>query len=113
MHEFSICQNIIQIVDQKLNQVSQTRVEKIILTIGKLAAIDIESLKFWFPVAVKSTSLDSATIEVTEIEGSAQCISCHQQFDLEKLYQACPFCNSYDRKILSGMEMLVQKIQLK
>ncbi|MCF6765678.1 hydrogenase maturation nickel metallochaperone HypA [Thiotrichales bacterium 19S3-7] len=111
MHEFSICQSIIQIVSNQL-ETESPKVEKIILTIGQLAAIDTESLKFWFPVAARNTKVDSAELDISISKGRAKCQTCKQKFDLEKLYQACTFCHSYDREVLSGMEMLVNKIQL-
>lgn len=116
MHEFSLCQNIIQIAETQLASykanAKANKINKIVLTIGKLAAVDLESLKFWFPVACQDTVLDGVILEIIEPEAEAKCLNCNKHFKLLNLMQACPDCGSYEREILKGQEIMVDQIQL-
>lgn len=112
MHEFSLCEGIIKQVSRAnagvLDNVSQIKIE-----IGKLSGVDLESLVFWFPVVAEKLACGQVQLEVTEIEGSALCTKCNQQFFLTNLYDACPHCKTYgDYQILQGRELLVKSFSL-
>ncbi|MBK2125199.1 hydrogenase maturation nickel metallochaperone HypA [Fangia hongkongensis] len=112
MHEFSLCQGIIDILNKEEVLTDATAVSKINLSIGKLSGVDIESLKFWFPVAAKNTPLESAELLVSEEPAKAKCESCEICYEIEQYYSACPLCGSYEKHILSGQEMLVKNVEV-
>ncbi len=115
MHEFSLCQSVIKIVSDQLikkKYKSTNKINKVILSIGEIAGVDIESIRFWFPVVAKDTLLEKAQLEVKLKEGKALCLRCNYVYRLFKLYQACPNCESYEKHILSGQEMLVKNIEM-
>ncbi len=109
MHEFSLCQNIANIVTTHAQKENKS-VKKIILKVGDLAGVDIESLCFWFPVAIKDTDIKDTKLELVHEKGYAKCQDCSQEFNLTQLYQACPNCESFHKEILKGQELLVQSI---
>lgn len=109
MHEFSLCQNIANIVIDNAQKENRL-VKEIVLKIGELAGVDVESLSFWFPVAVKDTDIKDAKLRLEYQKGEAQCNNCSEIYGLSQLYQSCPKCESYDKKILKGQELLVESI---
>ena len=61
MHEMSVALGIVKIAEDETAKAKANRVDLIELEIGTLAGIELESLDFVWPVAVKDTVLEKAT----------------------------------------------------
>jgi len=109
MHEFSLCQSVISIAKKAAIDNSK-EVSKVVVKIGNLAGVDIESLEFWFPVAAKESILEQAKLEIIHEQAIAKCKTCEHEFELTKLYEQCPNCGSFEKDILKGKDMLVESI---
>ena len=109
MHEFSLCQNIVSIVTTNAKN-NLPKIKKIVIKVGDLASVDLESLCFWFPIATKNTLINNAILSVKHEQGKALCNQCDNKYSLNQLYQACPNCGSYDKQITAGQEFLVESI---
>ena len=114
MHEFSLCQNIVRTVNDHLkeNKLTHKSVHKVVLSVGELAGVDIASLSFWFPVVCRDTLLDEAEFEIITESASAECLSCQKSFTIKHRYDACPHCQSYEKKVLSGENMIIKNIEV-
>lgn len=111
MHEFSLCQSISRIIDEAIVD-RDVKVRKVVLAIGDLAGVDVDSLLFWFPVACKDKIYADVLVEVAPVQADMRCLNCHQVSELKTLYDACPHCQSYEREIISGREMYVKNIEV-
>ncbi|WP_395946651.1 hydrogenase maturation nickel metallochaperone HypA [Caedibacter taeniospiralis] len=113
MHEFSLCQRVISIVLKKTQEMDQDakKVSAITLRIGQLAGVDVESMQFWFPVAAKNTSLSGASLKILIKSARACCVTCNNEYEVVQFYAACPQCQSYEKDIICGREMLVDHIE--
>ncbi|WP_440615474.1 hydrogenase maturation nickel metallochaperone HypA [Cysteiniphilum sp. 6C5] len=113
MHEFSLCQSVINIVLDKAKSMgyASQAVRRIELRVGLLAGVDVESMRFWFPVAAKDTPLAQSILNITVQPALAHCVTCAHEYQLSKFYDACPKCQSHDKEILTGQDMLVEKIE--
>lgn len=109
MHEFSLCQSVINIAE-KTPKDSSKQIAKVIVKIGTLAGVDVESFEFWFPVAAKDSVLKQAKLEIIHEQAIAKCKACEHEFELTKLYEQCPNCGSFEKDILKGKDMLVESI---
>lgn len=113
MHEFSLCEAILKQV-AKANNDSLTNVAEVILEIGKLANVDIESLCFWFPVVVKNKINTEITLHVTQTDGVARCNNCSHQFMLNNLYEQCSVCKEFGNyTLVSGQQLLIKSFKLR
>lgn len=110
MHEFSLCQQIIKQVEVAIED--KKKIVSVSLSIGDLAAIDVDSLQFWFPVASKSTRLASANLMIEKKTAWAKCLSCCQRFALIQRLSGCPACQSFQYQLLSGNEMLIKHVEV-
>lgn len=113
MHEFSLCQRVISIVLKKTQKMDQDakQVSVITLRIGQLAGVDVESMRFWFPVAAKGTSLSGTSLKMLIEPAIARCVTCNNEYEVAQFYAACPQCQSYEKDIICGQEMLVDHIE--
>ena len=110
MHEFTLCQQIIHQVESSIDGSNQ--VQTVNLVIGSIAAIDLSSLQFWFPVAAKETRLANADLHVEMVPARACCLECNHHFALEQRLKACPYCQSYRYQLLSGDELQIKNVEV-
>lgn len=112
MHELSIAMGIVKIAHQELEKSGAHKITRIDLDIGKLAGIEFEALDFVWPMAVKNTVLEYAERRVNKIEGKAACLECDTEFQVNRVYDPCPECNSYLKGIIQGKELRVQALEV-
>ncbi len=112
MHELSIALGIVDIAEKETAKAKATKVEIIELEIGTLAGIELDSLDFVWPSAVKDTVLEYAEKKIKVIHGEARCSDCETMFKLDNIYDACPNCKSYLKAILKGKELLVKSLEV-
>ncbi len=112
MHELSICEGIIQLIDEQAVAQNFQSVEKVSLEIGKLAGIELEALKFGFDVVIKGTVAEKAKLEIIQVEGMGWCMPCEKNVSVNELFDACPECGSHQIQITSGNEMRVKELEV-
>ncbi|MDD3182226.1 MAG: hydrogenase maturation nickel metallochaperone HypA, partial [Alphaproteobacteria bacterium] len=69
MHELSLCESIIKIIERQAKKDGFTRVVNVTLTIGEQSGASIEALEFCFPMVAKDTIADGATLTFTPTTG--------------------------------------------
>jgi hydrogenase nickel incorporation protein HypA/HybF len=113
MHELSIAQNIIEIVQDNLSQSQKDLVKIVRVKVGKLTNILVDSLTFSFEALTKDTNLAGAVLEVEQLPLTTKCQDCGHQDSQEDFIFQCSACLSTDIKIISGSELMVSEIELK
>jgi hydrogenase nickel incorporation protein HypA/HybF len=112
MHELSIALGIVKIAEKERQKANAYQIDKIELEIGALAGVELESLDFVWPMAVKDTALENAKYEVDFVKGKAECLECGQSYPLENLFDNCPTCNGYFKDIIKGKELRVKALEV-
>jgi hydrogenase nickel incorporation protein HypA/HybF len=112
MHELSIAQSIIQIVEKSFNKNSGKRIESVTLLIGQLSGIEVDALEFSFSIIKNETVLHNVELVIEKIEGQGKCQKCNMVFAMNKYGMPCPSCQSYNIDILKGKEMKVLRINV-
>ncbi len=112
MHEMSIAQNIIEIIDEQLRRTDFSRISVVRMKIGGLAAVDPSSLTFCFDVITQGTSIEGARLEIDEVPIRGQCSECQTNFEVQDYLFLCPTCGSANVKLISGEELLVSELEV-
>jgi hydrogenase nickel incorporation protein HypA/HybF len=113
MHEMSIAQNVIEIVEQQLRDSGPARARAVRLRIGEMAGVVPDSLEFCFTALTEqSPHLYGASLIIERIPVSARCKSCQHISQIEVPAFFCTSCESSDLELLSGMELQVVSIEL-
>jgi hydrogenase nickel incorporation protein HypA/HybF len=113
MHEMGIALEIIKIaIDSIPASLKKSRVERINLKVGKLAAVVPDNLKFCFEVAVKDTPLEGALLHIEEIPVTALCKSCGYFWTAMKPVFICEKCEGGSVDLLSGRELDIVSIEV-
>ncbi|MGB5362039.1 MAG: hydrogenase maturation nickel metallochaperone HypA [Aureibaculum sp.] len=112
MHEMSVALGIVKIAENETAKAKANRVDLIELEIGTLAGIELDSLDFIWPLAVKDTVLEKATKKIIIIPAKGKCLDCDSIFEIQHLYDSCPSCNSFIKGIIQGKELKVKALEV-
>ena len=69
MHEVSLCESIMRIIERQAQRDGFSRVEKVALTVGDMSGASTEALAFCFPLVAKGTCAEGATLTFVETQG--------------------------------------------
>lgn len=112
MHELSIAENILKIVESNINSYNFKKVKAINLKVGKLTAVVSSSLVFAFEVLSSGGVFEGAKINIKEIPIEIICRDCKQKGEIENYHFVCPSCESENIEIISGRELLVEDVEI-
>jgi hydrogenase nickel incorporation protein HypA/HybF len=112
MHELSVAKSILDSALHHAEKNGFKRILSIHLRIGRLSGIEVESLRFCFEVLSGETIARSADLAVDLVPIRGKCRNCGREFDLEEVDFVCPGCNNRDIEVVSGTEMLMDKMEV-
>ncbi|MBX9894812.1 MAG: hydrogenase maturation nickel metallochaperone HypA [Nitrosomonas sp.] len=112
MHELSLAENLLQIIEDAAHEQQFTRVKTVFLEIGQLACVELEPLRFYFEIVTQDSVARQAKLEIIEIAGQALCTQCQQCFPIVSYDQACSHCGSYARTITQGDGMRILELEV-
>jgi hydrogenase nickel incorporation protein HypA/HybF len=112
MHELSIAQNIVDIVQQYVPVEAMGDVRSVRVRVGGLSGIVPESLEFSFSAIVAGTPLGSASLNIERVPAVCRCEDCGIEFEVADFVFACPGCSGMHTKLISGSDLQVVDIEL-
>ena len=112
MHEMSLCEGILQIIESEAHNQHFKKVKRVILDVGVLSGVEISALEFAFDVVMRGSVAESATLEINQIQANAWCMQCAESITIKERYDACPKCGSYQLQISSGDEMKIKELEV-
>lgn len=112
MHELSLAENLLQIIEDAARTQQFSRVRTVRLEIGQLACIEQESLRFYFDAVTADSIAQQAKLEIIDIAGQAECEACGQRCRIEAYDTACPHCGCYALKVTQGGEMRIKELEV-
>ena len=111
MHELSLAESMLRIVEERARCEGFDRVRAIRLEIGKLSCVMPEALRFCFDAVTRGTIAAGARLDILEVGGAGRCPACRQTVALEEPYGICPDC-SVPLAIVAGTEMQVKELEV-
>ena len=112
MHEMSLAEGILQLVEDTARRESARRVKTVVLEIGSLASVEVEALRFCFDAVTRGSLAEGAVLEIQTVAGAGWCLPCGETVPMAELYGACPRCGSYQVQPTAGTEMRVKEIEI-
>ena len=110
MHELSLVENILDILDRHRAENGFIRLNSLRLRIGLLAAVDEDALRFAFESASRETPFEGAALEVEKTYPVAHCL-CGEVFRVEDLIYACPSCGAVSARLAGGSELEIIELE--
>lgn len=112
MHEMSLAEGMLQIVEDTARRNDAGKVSVVWLEIGKLAPVELEALRFCFDAASRGGVAEGARLEIIETPGVAWCIPCGERVGIDAIGDACPRCGSYQLQVVEGGGMRLKEIAI-
>lgn len=111
MHELSITQSMIELVQETAAQHGATKVAKIRVKVGALTCIQPDALKFCFEVLREGTIAEGAELEIEKVPVKLKCSLCDTVSE-GKIGMPCPACGHGKLEVIAGKEFYVESIEV-
>jgi hydrogenase nickel incorporation protein HypA/HybF len=112
MHEMSLAESMLQIVDETARKNGATKVTAVRLELGALSHVEADALRFCFDAVARGGLAEGAQLEIVTTPGRAWCMPCGDTVDLARLGDACPRCGGYQLQVTQGEEMRLKDIEI-
>ena len=112
MHEMSLIEGIIRVVEEQAAAQSFARVRAVWLEIGELSTVDPDALRFCFEAVRSGTVADGAALEVIRKPGQAFCMDCGKTVHVAQRYDSCPDCGGDALQVTGGDEMRIKELEV-
>lgn len=112
MHEMSLCESILRIIENQATDQHFQKVKTVWLEVGALAGVELEALRFGFDVVMKESVAEGARLEIIEIPGEAWCMNCMKNVEVTQRFDACPECGSYQLQMNRGEELQLKELEV-
>ena len=113
MHEMSITVNVISIVTDQMKKNGATKLNKLKVKVGRMTAVEPDSLRFCFEVCIKGTPIEGAILDIEEVPIMGRCDTCDSNFRMENYFiSTCPDCGGAAADIVSGRELDIVSMEV-
>ncbi|MBW1787146.1 MAG: hydrogenase maturation nickel metallochaperone HypA [Deltaproteobacteria bacterium] len=112
MHEMSIAQSLIDILQEEMTRHNATVLKTVRLRIGELSAIVPDSLSFCFEIAIKDTNMEGARLNMDVIPLRGACRDCQNEFDIKDYAFECPQCQGTNIDTISGQDLSIVEMEV-
>ena len=85
MHELSLAEGILQIVEDAAAQQGFKRVTEVRLEIGALSGVEVEALSFCLDMVLKDSIAAGARVELEKVPGTGFCLECGETVPVNAL----------------------------
>lgn len=112
MHELSLAESVLGLIESAARSDGFHHVRKIVLEIGELAAVDPEAMRFCFDAVMSETIADGAVLEIAETPGSGWCAACSAIVPMHDVIALCPQCGGVGVQLRSGRELRLKSLEV-
>jgi hydrogenase nickel incorporation protein HypA/HybF len=112
MHEMSLCEGILQILESEAKKQNFSRVKTVWLEVGVLSGVEITALEFAFDVVMKHSLAENTKLEIILVPAQAWCMICAKSVEIQQRYDPCPNCGSYQLQVTGGDEMKIKELEV-
>ncbi|MCK4835339.1 MAG: hydrogenase maturation nickel metallochaperone HypA [Candidatus Aminicenantes bacterium] len=111
MHEFALAEDIINTISSKVTGQLKT-ISQINIDVGAFSGIVVDSLEFGLQIILKEKANTMAKINIRQVPTIARC-ECGSKYEIKNMFDSCPSCQSYNRKIISGIDVMIHSVEIK
>lgn len=112
MHEFSLAQNIADMITASAQENGITHIRKVSVVVGQWSAVMPEALQTSFQViaGVSGPVLEGAAMDITLKEARARCLACQTEYPADEQGLICPACGAA-AQLVAGAEFYVDSYE--
>lgn len=112
MHELSLAENAIEIIEAAARRERFTRVHRIHIEIGVLSCVEPEALRFAIEASSMGTCAEGAAIDLVMVPGEGECPGCGLRAAAEEAWTLCPGCGRHALGLVQGTGMRITDLDV-
>lgn len=112
MHEMSLCESIVQIIEEQASAQQFKQVRRVILNIGALSSVDADALRFCFDVVAAHSVAQGAELEIHTTPTQAWCITCATNVAITQRFDPCPRCGGHQVMVAGCDDMCIKELEV-
>ena len=112
MHELSLCQNIIDQLQDLAQQHGAVAVARVEVQVGVLSGVEAQLLEQAFPFAAADTIAADARLVTEVVQPRVACAACGQESAASASDLRCPACGSEQTRLVRGRELILARVEL-
>lgn len=112
MHEMSTCRALIAKIEEIAAQQQARSVKKVNLRNGYFSTVDVDEVKYLFPLVAKGTIASTAELLVEQQLLEAECADCVAHFILDDPGGNCPICGSFDTRLCADQGLVIVDLEV-
>ena len=106
MHELSLAQSILEIIDEYAGKHGFKKVNSLSLTLGRLACVETSTLCTAFEIQAKGSCAEGAKLNFKILPPRIHCFECSKDLEVKEFGSDCPKCGSPEVTLIDGTEEL-------
>ncbi len=113
MHEITLCQHAMEIMQQQANQHHAQRITAVWFEIGAFSCVEAESLRFCFDMVCRDTLAEGCELHLIEQKALSWCYDC--QADVELLMPqvlVCPHCSGRNLRVQADDGLQIKRLEI-
>jgi hydrogenase nickel incorporation protein HypA/HybF len=112
MHELSICQALMNQVENIAAERNARSVVSIVIGMGPLSGVEAQLLKHAYPVASAGTVAEGAELVIENLPVRVSCTQCGAESDVLPNKLLCKACGDWRTTVISGDELMLMSVEL-
>lgn len=111
MHELSLCESLLEILEEQASLRDYRRVRTVWLEVGRFAGVDCDALRFSFDVVTRESLAEGAKLNIIDIPGRGWCFGCGEELALDDHVGICSQCGG-PVEITAGREFRIKELEV-
>jgi hydrogenase nickel incorporation protein HypA/HybF len=112
MHELSLAESLIDLVEEESRKLAGAKVRTVRLEIGALAVVEPDAMRFCFDVVARGTTAEGASLDIVTVAGRGHCLDCGHDIDVFERPALCPDCGAAHVEVTSGTSMRLKELEV-
>ncbi len=112
MHEFSIVQSLLGLVEEHARENRAKGVIRVVVRVGVLSGVEPHLLEMAFDTFKEGTIARNAELVIEVERLRLRCEDCGRESEKEELNALCPHCGSLNTQVIGGEDMFLKSLEL-
>jgi hydrogenase nickel incorporation protein HypA/HybF len=112
MHEMSLCEGILEVLESEAEKQQFSQVKKVWLEIGELSCVEPDAMRFCYDMVVKDSIAAGSELIIIPISGLGRCDQCAHTMPVQSRFDPCTECGAYQLTIVTGDEMKIKELEV-
>ena len=110
MHELGICDAMLKMVRGIMKDEEIDEIQRITIEVGTLSGVVPAYMSDCWEAVTDGTELQDVEFVVEELEGTARCMDCGEEFSADVNRLRCPHCGGERLTPLTGRDLTLKEI---